>query len=633
MEIEFDEFPENRRRYLILNIFVLKFLGDHDILKTQCFQSNDFPSLSGLMALWKKEKLDENEDWGDPEPFRCSYNAKQFILKFFEETENLDLHDPVIFGYIYQEIISVQEKKKNGIFYTPVSISKYMSGLIQNDHITTCLDPACGAGSLLCSFYDQIMESVPVDLQEVRHKQMLQNELWGFDTDPLAVIMTKLSLALRGNTYCYPSHIMREDALMSNLLQENKFDLILGNPPYMGHKQIEKERMILLREKYNEVYGDKGDLSYCFFGLAYHCLRSEGQCVFLVSRYFIEAQNGKKLRHFLEVNTDIVSIIDYNGHRPFYGVGIDPLIIVFRKQKYFQKIQITKYPIPLPSKQEPIKKKPVIYFVNQNQLDADAWRLYDPNTQEIISKIRKKTNINLSDLAQSFQGIITGRDRVFVMDEEKRKQEKINTHWAVPWIKNKNVQLYCVIPSNQILLFLDQSSPVYNDEQLLHYLMPFYDDLKIRRECQTGKIPWYGIQWPRQRSLFEQEKIIFPYKAEKNRFAIDSNHCFFSADIYGLLSNKISLKALTVLLNSKLYDFYFKSFAKKLGGNLYEYYPNRVMRLKLPLPGDEFYFHLECLYDIIKNSNKIDYLAKRNADIYIDDFFHLTAQERRIIGE
>lgn len=38
-----------------------------------------------------------------------------------------------------------------------------------------------------------------------------------------------------------------------------------------------------------------------------------------------------------------------------------------------------------------------------------------------------------------------------------------------------------------------------------------------------------------------------------------------------------------LILNSPIYEFYFKTFGKKLGGNLYEYYPNTLMKLKIPI--------------------------------------------------
>ena len=39
-----------------------------------------------------------------------------------------------------------------------------------------------------------------------------------------------------------------------------------------------------------------------------------------------------------------------------------------------------------------------------------------------------------------------------------------------------------------------------------------------------------------------------------------------------------------LLLNSKPYEMYFQSFAKKLGGKLYEYYPNTLEKIVLPKP-------------------------------------------------
>jgi adenine-specific DNA-methyltransferase len=36
------------------------------------------------------------------------------------------------------------------------------------------------------------------------------------------------------------------------------------------------------------------------------------------------------------------------------------------------------------------------------------------------------------------------------------------------------------------------------------------------------------------------------------------------------------------VLNSDIYEFYFKTFGKKLGENLYEYYPNNLMKLCIP---------------------------------------------------
>jgi adenine-specific DNA-methyltransferase len=74
--------------------------------------------------------------------------------------------------------------------------------------------------------------------------------------------------------------------------------------------------------------------------------------------------------------------------------------------------------------------------------------------------------------------------------------------------------------------------------------------------------------------------------------AIDEGS-YSSADVYGMIindkyKNNISYEFSAGLLNSKLYEFYFKSFAKKLGENMYDYYPNTVMRLMVPVKEDSF---------------------------------------------
>ena len=122
---------------------------------------------------------------------------------------------------------------------------------------------------------------------------------------------------------------------------------------------------------------------------------------------------------------------------------------------------------------------------------------------------------------------------------------------------------------------------------------------------------WYHLQWGRNKNIFESKKIVLPYKSSSNRFALDKGS-FFSADVYALILNTdrpFSYDYLLKILNSDVYEFYFKSFGKKLGENLYEYYPNNLMKLCIPT---EFDFEKE-------------------EDLY--KFFNFTDREVNIIKE
>ena len=44
------------------------------------------------------------------------------------------------------------------------------------------------------------------------------------------------------------------------------------------------------------------------------------------------------------------------------------------------------------------------------------------------------------------------------------------------------------------------------------------------------------------------------------------------------------MEYIAAVLNSRLLEFYFKCYAKKISKDFYDYYPNTVLRMKIPMP-------------------------------------------------
>ena len=79
---------------------------------------------------------------------------------------------------------------------------------------------------------------------------------------------------------------------------------------------------------------------------------------------------------------------------------------------------------------------------------------------------------------------------------------------------------------------------------------------------------------------------MYPYKCKENRFAIDYNNNFCSADVYSFIikdnyKDEFSYEYLAGLLNSNVYNKYFKLTAKKISKKNYDYYPNKVMKIAI----------------------------------------------------
>ena len=237
------------------------------------------------------------------------------------------------------------------------------------------------------------------------------------------------------------------------------------------------------------------------------------------------------------------------------------------------------------------------------------WLILNDEDRIIYEKIQEKSKYILEDIAVSFQGIITGCDKAFILNEDDDRINYIDNKFLKSWIKNRNINQYVVEESRQKLIYSNDIKDIDKYPYIVkECLMPYEKKLKNRRECIKSTRKWYELQWGREKSLFERKKIMYPYKSTNNRFAIDENNNFSSADVYSFYIKKeyekvVSYEYIIALLNSEIYDRYFKMIGKCMGNKVYDYYPNKVMKLRI---------FKDCNYDEIEAlSKKIIFIKKQ----------------------
>ena len=84
---------------------------------------------------------------------------------------------------------------------------------------------------------------------------------------------------------------------------------------------------------------------------------------------------------------------------------------------------------------------------------------------------------------------------------------------------------------------------------------------------------------------------------------------------------QISLEYLTAFLNSKVCEFYFKCIGKKLNDKLYEYYPNKLIKLQVRLTDDHSYTEA-LVKDIETSYKKNEYSKVKEFQEKIDKYFY-----------
>ncbi|AVP66170.1 DNA methyltransferase [Clostridium botulinum] len=497
----------------------------------------------------------------------------------------------------------IKGKKETGVIYTPEQISNYMikntvskKDIINNPFIKI-LDPSCGCGNILipCFFYlqnifkenlEEINKNNNINLKEQYiNKHILDNNLYGFDIDSISIKILIIDLFyLTG--YYNNNNFKKKDFLIQDI--NNNFDVYIGNPPYVGHKSVDKKYSMLLKEKYGHIYKDKGDISYCFFINALNYSNINSKITFITSRYFMESKSGYNLRKYLKENCNIYKILDFYGIRPFKGAGIDPAII-FIDRSISNKVEVIK-----PCKYEKVEMglffkqedKYENFYVHNSQLKQDGWVLIDDISKDIINKIENKAHKTLKETCTSYQGIITGCDKAFIVNEDTIEKENLEKSIIKSWIKSSYINRGKIDFRDSFIIYSNLIENVDKYPNIIKHIEKYKDKLENRRECKKKVRKWYELQWGRNLNIFEEKKIIFPYKSSKNKFYLDKEGTYFSADVYALTINKeenIDYNSLLIILNSDIYEFYFKTFGKKLGGSLYEYYPSTLMKLKIPM--------------------------------------------------
>lgn len=512
----------------------------------------------------------------------------------------------------YEDSLDVVTKKAKGIYYTPKKIVDYIIKKTIRSHDVVknpypkILDISCGCGNFLLEVYDVLYELFEENIYELKikyddkywktdniHNHIISNCIYGCDIDSDAIDILIRSLKNKDKDLKVEKiNIECVDSLIKEF--NNEFDYIIGNPPYVGQKSLNNKYKKILLEKYFKVYKGKSDLYFCFYQKIIDLLKKDGIGSVITPRYFLESPSGIDLRHYVNENVLIDEIVDFSGANIFKNIGVSSCIFTFKKEhKVNNYIDIFK----LKGENLNISKdKDLEYYLESKCFEnfklkqsnlRDEWIIVNEDDRKFYENINSKCSYILEDICTSFQGIITGCDKAFVIKNDNKDLKKINQNLLKPWVKNKNICKYIVEDSKFNLIYSNDIDDEENYSfELNNYIGNYKDKLLNRRECIKNIRKWYELQWGRDKGLFERQKIMYPYKSMENRFAIDYKNRYCSADVYSFFIkdeylNEFSHEYLVGILNSDIYDKYFKITAKKMSKKIYDYYPNKVMKMKI----------------------------------------------------
>ncbi len=231
----------------------------------------------------------------------------------------------------------MDQTKYYGKVYTPSNIVTLMLDIVFRKSLkdVRICDPACGSGDFLVPVAEEIcrrLRHAPKETKPLYHSTL--GRLTGYDIDAEAADDCRRRLSntvenVLGETY--PLDSWRIRVLDAWKQDENSFDWVIGNPPYVRIQHLESEQRDKIYQSNWNCFQGASDLYIVFYELGLKLLKDAGNLLYISPSGWIRNQAGASMRNHLNTNHGIISLWDFRAHQVFQGVSTYTCIAHIRK--------------------------------------------------------------------------------------------------------------------------------------------------------------------------------------------------------------------------------------------------------------------------------------------------------------
>lgn len=446
------------------------------------------------------------------------------------------------------------------------------------------------------------------------------------------------------------------------------FDIVLGNPPYIGLKG-HKQTFDVIRDTSlgRRFYTGKMDYFYFFFHLGLDLLKDGGTLAYITTNYFITATFGKKLIEDIRLRSSVLEMINFNEMRIFESAAGQHNMVTILRRGYRPEVE-ARTTMATNKLAGSADKSTLVRILNREDPSAvyasvSQKDLYQGNkilmsrsgsgTLEHILDLMADSPETLDKVANVRQGIISGADKVssghvmkygapegqvgegiFVLTSEEVEALHLDEHELKivrPHFKNSDIYRYgAKLSPDEFIIFADKNlASLESRPQIMAHLN------KYRTIIDATSVNSPYLHRPRA-VTYEGEKIMVSKRAPENRFGYSLGPWYGSSDI-NFIESKVqylSNKMLLGILNSSFYFAWFYTRGKKKG-ELLELFQVPLAEAPIPAYSDlknSLFLELERLVTELVESNRGEYAGPNvqidhEIDVLVGQLFGVSPEE------
>lgn len=325
---------------------------------------------------------------------------------------------------IFQSILSKDQKKLMGQFYTPQEIVDYIIDIIQIDKTSKVLDLSCGAGAFLIKALQKsnnVKNIYGVDINNIAVQATILN-LWLNSKKTLRDLKIITNNIKHGNSVRTNEFDWHKE--FSNVMQNGGFDVIIGNPPYVT---VKKSTDFDIKDSiFNEVVNGTVNCATLMVARSFELLKKNGMLGFLLPKSMLRVESYKKIRDYVLNNTSIVDMFDIG--QVFSDVRGEQFILILKKTS--DKNLIKKNKVRIGSylhKNRKLLDQPNFLYPQKKLFKFSNFPIFNKKYYYTLSLklINGYKNLDEHSRGQIFRGISLGANSKDISNNYDAKKERV----------------------------------------------------------------------------------------------------------------------------------------------------------------------------------------------------------------
>ncbi|MBL7214072.1 MAG: class I SAM-dependent DNA methyltransferase [Phycisphaerae bacterium] len=441
------------------------------------------------------------------------------------------------------------------------------------------------------------------------------------------------------------------------------FDIVIGNPPYIKEND---DKTVFDGLRKLEVYQGKMDIWYLFCGLGLDLLKDNGHLCFIATNNWVTNFGAKKLRNKIVHHSKLLKLIDFNNFMVFNEASIQTMILMLQKnheednysfdyRKVVDANNNFKHEDILCERNDVSMSNVTLLtpVFNREKMVDQFFTFANKTIDSILYKMTRDPDFFLKNRKEFAQGIVFPQDYlnksnaiklgnkfdigkgIFALSNHELEDMGLSIREKEdlirPYYTSQQLHKYWAEEENQEWIIYTTSE--FKKPEKMKSYPNLQEHLDQFVSVITSDNKPYGLHRARDEKFFNGEKIITIRKSpDEPVFTYTDFPCYVSAAFYVIKTDKVNLKYLTALLNSRLIKFWLNYKGKKQGTNFQvDAEPlSQIPLKKISLKEQEPFIEL---VDNILTERKRDPELECEIDMLVYELYGLTAEEKKIVDE